>query len=410
MMTHEVYNADNIDFLDHWGNSDNGKESIDLCYIDPPYNTGNSAKTFVYHDCFKKTGTQTRHQVWLDFMRPRLEKTLPLLKRTGVVAVSIDDSEVHHLRILMDEIFGENNFIAQIVVDGGNVKNNARFVSTTHEYLLVYAKSQIALTKSGAKWRQQREGLAVLRKQEKVLRKKHGEDYPALTADLKLWVKTAPLSKRLKVFYNADANGLYTYADLSAPGNGGRYDVLHPESWNTVQVPSRGWGLSEDKMQKLIMDGLVIFGEGPDGHLKQPMKKLYLKDSKDQVIRSILAYPARSSTHLLEHILGKRNAFNNPKNLDMMKFIVDSMCPPDGTVLDYFAGSGSTGHAVLELNATENSNRTFVLCTNNENGIYDNVTKPRLDAVLSGKWMNGKTNKPKDEVIEYRVLKGKAKK
>lgn len=401
-MNHQLYNADNLEFLDSLNANKENLASIDLCYIDPPYNTGNTGKNFTYLDCFKKNSTQTKHQVWVDFMRPRLEKTLPLLKETGILAVSIDDSEVHYLRILLDEIFGEQNFIAQMVVDGGNVKNNARLISTTHEYLLVYTKNLSLLNKEKVSWRKEREGIKVLRRKEKTLRKALKNDYEAITRELKNWVKTAPLTARMKVFYNADSKGLYTYADLSAPGNGGQYEILHPETNQPVTIPSRGWGMKEDKLRQLIADEMVIFGDGPHGHEKQPMRKLYLADKQDQVIRSIIGFPSRTSTHLLEKILGERGLFNNPKNLDLMKFIVDTMSPKDAVVLDYFAGSGSTGHAVLELNEKDKeSERTFILCTNNENGIYENVTKPRIEAVITGQWLNWTYHKPKKDTVDY---------
>lgn len=401
-MTHKLYNEDNLVFLDWMNQQEDSEGSVDLCYIDPPYNTGNTGKSFAYDDCFKKNEHKTKHEVWLDFIRPRIEKTVPLLKDSGVLAVSIDDSEVHHLRILLDELMGEKNFIAQLIVDGGNVKNNARFISTTHEYVLVYAKNLAHLNKSGVKWRQEREGLKVVRRQERILRKEYGTDYTAMTEALKKWLKTAPVSARLKVFYNVDARGLYTYADLSAPNSGAKYEVLHPETQKPVTLPSRGWALKEEKMKELIENDLVIFGTGPNGHEKQPLKKLYLENKKDQVVRSILSYPSRTSTHLLEKILGERGVFNNPKNLDLMKFLIDTMTPKDGVVLDYFAGSGSTGHAVLELNDKDKtSQRKFILCTNNENGIYENVTKQRIEAVVSGAWLNWTYHRPKKAEVEY---------
>lgn len=397
-MKHQLYKGENLAFLKAYNTEENLK-SIDFVYIDPPYNTGNTVAStnghFTYGDSFKKDGTMSNHQVWSKFLEERLLETLPLMKDTGVIAVSIDDREIHYLRFLLDGVFGEKNFIAQIVVDGGTQKNNAKFISTSHEYLVVYAKNLKSLSPSGIKWRQKRDGMDILRKEESRLRKIHGTDYTAISKELKLWYKTAPLSARLKVFTSVDAKGLYTYADLSAPGSSKNvYDVLHPISQLPTKVPSRGWGLSEKKMEALIADDMIIFGEGVDGHLKQPLKKLYLSDSKDQVIRSIMEFSSRQSTHLLEKMLDTRKGFNNPKNLDFIKHIIDAMCPDDGTVMDYFAGSGTTGHAVIDLN-DEGANRTFVLCTNNENGIFDKVTQPRLEIAISGKWLNGKNKKPK---------------
>lgn len=392
--THELYCMDNLTFLDSFNQKYEG--TVDFCYIDPPYNTGNTDKNgFTYNDFFYKEGDKDKHVGWFRFLTPRLEPAKKLLKETGVIAVSIDDSEVHRLRIEMDRIFGENNFIAQIVIDGGAMKNNARLVSVTHEYLLVYAKNLNKINSSKIKWRTKRDGIEKLREQEAILRKKHKKDYTKITEELKKWMKTSGLSKRLKVFYNADAKGLYTHADLSAPNSNKRFDYPHPITGKPVQVPSRGWGYTYEKLADLEAEGLIEFF---DSHTQQPLKKHYLTDDKDQVVKSVISeFPARTSTHLLEKMLGKRSSFNNPKNLDFITFLVDMMCPTDGVVMDYFAGSGTTGHAVIDLNMSENATRKFIMCTNNENNIYVDVTKPRILAALTGIWGNGSKHKPSED-------------
>jgi adenine-specific DNA-methyltransferase len=384
-ITHQLYCMDNVEFLDLV--TDEKNNTIDFCYLDPPYNTGGSFKSgFTYHDSFKNKGDKSKHVGWLAFMRPRLEGLVPLLKETGVVAISIDDSEVHHLRMLCDEVFGESNFVAQVVVDNGAMKNNAKLISTTHEYLLIYAKNLSVLLKTGMLWRTERTGMKVLRAKERKLRKAHKNDFVTMSAELKLWMKTAPLSKRLKVFYNIDENGLFTSADLSAPNSTKFYDYPHPVTKKPVKTPSRGWGMTYEKLEAMEKANEVLFF---DDETKQPMKKLYLQDGKDQVIRSILNFPSRTSTHLLEKMLGRRSGFSNPKNLSFITHLVDTICPEDGVVLDYFAGSGTTGHAVIDLNTSKNATRTAILCTNNENNIYDEVTEPRLKAAITGKWGNG---------------------
>jgi adenine-specific DNA-methyltransferase len=391
---HTLIESENLVFLDDVLRDDSFdlKQAVDLCYIDPPYNTGNTeAQNFTYNDAFGGSDN------WLQFMRARLAPLKEILKPTGVVVISIDDSEVHHLRVLCDEIFGARNFMAQLVIDGGNPKNNAKFFSITHEYMLVYAKNLSELNRSGIKWRKEREGIDLLLGEYENLKKAHKSNYAKITSDLKKWVKTAPLSKRLKVFYNADKNGLYTYADLSTPGNGARYDVLHPVTGKPSQVPSRGWGLSEEKMAQLIADDMILFGAD---ETFQPLKKLYLQNRKDQVQKGILEYPSRSSTHLLEKLLGRRSSFNNPKNLQMMMDIIDLILPSKGVVLDYFAGSGTTGHAVVELNARDGGSRRFVMVTNNENEIFDTVTLPRVQQVLE-------TIKTTDGLKVYRSVKFK---
>ncbi len=348
------------------------KNKVDLCYIDPPYNTGNTLKTgFTYNDA-------QEHEAWLVFMSERLKAIKNFLKPTGIVAISIDDSEVHYLKVLCDEIYGKNNFIAQLTIDGGANKNNSKFFSVTHEYVLIYAQNINSLNKAKIKWRTHREGSQLLLDEyEKV--KAQTNDLEKITNHLKQWVKTQPLSPRLKKFYNADENGLYTYADLSVPGNRYNYVVYHPITHKPVAEPSRGWGLNEEKFKQLDSENQIIWGKD---ETKQPLKKKYLTTNKDQVMKSVLSYPSRSSTHLLEKLLDKRQAFNNPKNLQLMKDLIDYMVPPDGTVLDIFAGTGTTGHAVLELN-NENpaNNRNFVLITRDENNIFKNVTEPRLKKV-----------------------------
>jgi adenine-specific DNA-methyltransferase len=388
-VTHDLFCVDNEKFLDYAAKP--YASSIDFCYIDPPYNTGNSFRTgFTYHDAFHKKGDGNRHKSWLVFMKPRLKKTLPLLKKTGVIAISIDDSEIHRLRVLCDEVFGEKNFVAQIVVDGGAMKNNAKLLSVTHEYLLVYAKNLPALLASGRKWRVKRDGIDILRAKEKELRKKHKTDYTTLSLELKKWMKTSPLSKRLKVFYNADAGGLYTSADLSTPNSKRFYSYPHPITGKPVKTPSRGWGMDYGQLKAMAEAGEILFFEDEK---RQPMKKLYLSDTNDQVVRSIMSFPSRTSTHLLEKMLGRRSSFSNPKNLDYISHLVDLICPKDGVVLDYFAGSGTTGHAVENLNASTGATRKFILCTNNENKIYDDVTKPRLIAAVTGFWGDGSKHK-----------------
>lgn len=387
---HVLVRGDNLHAL--WALHGEIAGEVDFCYIDPPYNTGNSEATgFAYKDSFRNKEDRDRHSTWLTFMYERLILTHELLSRRGVIAISIDDREIHYLRMLCDEIFGETNCIAQIIVDGGNPKNNARFISTTHEYLLVYAKDMAHLGKTKTRWRKKRDGIDLLLAQYQALKQKHGADHDAITADLKKWMRTAPLSKRLKVFFNSEPRGLYTYADLSAPGNGARYEVLHPVTGKPCAIPSRGWGLTPEKLQALRDDDLVLFGKD---ETFQPMRKLFLKEENDQVERSIIAYPSRTPTHLIEKMLGRRNAFNNPKNLDFISDIIRLMCPENGLVLDYFAGSGTTGHAVLMLNAeSPSSRRRFVLATNNENNIYTEVCYPRLRAAITGEWLNGTKHK-----------------
>lgn len=398
---HLLFVGENLKVLENLEDPLNTK--VDCIYIDPPYNTGNTKNTgFAYDDNFKNLTSNDKHEPWLHMMEERLIIARELLKPTGVIMISIDDNEAHYLRVLCDTIFGEQNFIAQLIWDGGTVKNNAKYISTTHEYILIYAKNLKALDKSKVSWREPREGVTKLVNKYETLLKAHPGDYEKISKILKEWVKTQNFPKRLKVFTSVDERGLYTYADLSAPNSGARYDVLHPITGRPCQVPSRGWGCTQEKMQQLIVENRVIFGEDETA---QPLKKLYLQDKMDQVKRSILNYPARSSTHLLEKMLGRRNSFNNPKNLEM---IIDLLRPvvthKNSVVLDFFAGSGTTGHAVLALNNEDDGNRQFILVTNNENNLCMEVTIPRLTAAITGQWANGNSKPPLGGYLEIYEL------
>jgi adenine-specific DNA-methyltransferase len=393
-LKHHLYCSDNLDLLK---SDEIPDSSVDLVYIDPPYNTGNTLKTgFKYNDAFIKSPS---HSVWLNFMAERLILIKEKLKEAGILAVSIDDSEMPYLKVLLDSIMGETNFIANIVVDGGTLKNNARFISTTHEYLLVYAKNLNKLKQTKISWRSKREGVEDIETQISMLKSKHDFNYIKINEEYKSWLKLSNLSKRLKAFKYVDENGVYTHSDLSSPGSKHSYDFKHPLTGKNVKKPSRGWGLTFEKLSELAQSGEVEFFKN---ETYQPLRKLYLKNEYDQVIPSIWSYPARSSTHLLQQILGERDSFNNPKNLDFISKIIETMSPKDGVVLDVFAGSGTTGHAVLDLNSTTGSSRKFILCTSNENNIFLDVLKPRIIAAASGEWASVKRHDPYDCVIvEY---------
>lgn len=370
LVEHVAVKSDVLPFLE--ANMKRLESAVDFIYLDPPHYFG-----------AVKASRKNQHDGWVKEMGKRLSAAKPTLKNTGVIAVSIDDMEQARLRMLMDAIFGEDNFIGMITIDTGNVTNNARLLSSSHEYLLLYAQNLPILMKSGAKWRKKREGLDVLRKQEKRLRLKHGDNFEAMSEELKEWFKSQNLPQRLRQFYLADARGLYTYSDLSAPKNGLNYEVINPNTGKAVAIPTRGWAVSEKTFQSLINADNIIWG-GADTH--QPLKKLYLKDAPDQVIRSVFSIPSRSPERLLQKILGKDVVFQEPKDLAFMKHVIEVMTPKNAVILDFFGGSGTTGHAVLDLNYEDvESTRKFILCTNEG---FKAVMKPRLEAVISGKWVD----------------------
>lgn len=389
LIQHWAVKSENLAFLREQGQSLLNR--VDFIYLDPPNNEA----------AFRSGAGDFRleeHARWVDFMQLRIEAAHPLLKPTGVIAVSIRDADMPRLRLLMDGVFGEANFIGMITIDTGNVTNNARLLSASHEYLLLYAKSMQSLLKSGVKWRTTREGLSSVRLQEKKLRAQHGTDYETMTSVLKDWLKGQNLPPRLKKFNSVDARGLYAYSDLSAPKNGLHYAVINPHTGGEVAIPSRGWGVSEETFLELAATDNIIWG-ATDKH--QPLKKLYLKDTPDQVVRTVMNLPSRSPQRLLKRILGEAVSFSEAKDLDFMKYLIDVFTPDDALVLDFFAGSGTTGHAILELNY-ENpsvSKRQFILVNNDEGGVFSKVLLPRLQAVISGKWAEKQKRPRKAELL-----------
>jgi adenine-specific DNA-methyltransferase len=391
LLEHVIVKSDNLVFMTE--NSTALAETVDCIYIDPPLVSSRAKAS-------DKAVRKRQHERWVDFMRPRLAAARPTLKQTGFIAASVQDREQPRLRLLMDEVFGEENFIGMVTIDTGNVTNNARLLSAGHEYLLLYARHLPSLMKSGVRWRKKREGLDALRKQEKKLRTELGEDFDEISSRLKEWLRTQNnLTTRLKQFYRVDADGVFTFSDLSAPKNGLFYEVVNPLTGSVVSTPGRGWGLSEETFHELIEHDQIIWGTTDD---HQPLRKLYLKDTPDQVIRSVLNVPSRAPEKLLRRILGADMTFDEAKDLDFMKHILEVMTPDDALIFDFFAGSGTTGHAVLDINYENvGSQRRFLLCSNDEGFVFSHVLKPRIQAVISGKWAD-RQHRPRRALLKTR--------
>ena len=202
----------------------------------------------------------------------------------GVILISIDDNEVHHLRAAMDEIFGEENFIAQLVWEKGR-KNDAKLFSTGHEYMLVYARSLARLRELKTVWRETRPGALELWDKYVQLRKQHGEAYEVMEHDLHEWFRELPKehpSKGLSRFKHIDKFGPWRDRDISWPGGGGpRYDVVYPGEEKPCKVPERGWIYPTlQKMNQMIDLGLVAFRED---HTEPPIRKAHLRPVPEEL-------------------------------------------------------------------------------------------------------------------------------
>lgn len=358
------------------------KGKIDVIYIDPPYNTGN--KDFIYDDSYVEKDDTFKHSKWISFMQKRLLYARKFLSDKGVIFISIDDNEQSQVKLLCDEIFGTENFIANLIWAAGR-KNDSKYISVSHEYILCYAKSLDYLKSSKIIWRERKQGIDDIYKEYGRLKKQYGKDYKIMSEKLKDWYKSLPSNHpaRNHSHYNCiDENGIYFPSDISWPGGGGpKYEVLHPITNKPVRVPNRGWVYpTKERMDEVIAQNLVHFGKD---EASVPCKKTYLANNESSTPYSVLYKDGRAATKRLRVLMGK-SIFQNPKDEEIIKRIISISSTESSTILDFFAGSGTTGQSVLELNAEDGGNRKFILCTNNENNICEEVTYQRLKTVITG--------------------------
>jgi adenine-specific DNA-methyltransferase len=351
------------------------KGRIDVIYIDPPYNTGN--KDFVYNDKMIGNNDGYRHSKWLSFMSTRLKVANNLLSPEGVIFISIDEHEFAQLKLLCDSIFDEENFIENFIWVKNSTKNLSKTTSTNHEYIIAYAKN-IEVIKTLERFRRKKDGYyEALEIVEKA--KERGDTYQQAQKELRAFYKDNPYLKGISMYNNVDKNwNIFRISDSSAPkatGVGKTYDVYHPITKKVCKHPSRGWAYNEETMQEHIKNGLIYFGENES---IVPQFKRLLKTVKTEVRKSIINDFADGKKEL-QKIFGKA-PFDNAKPTTLIKDILSTF-PKDIKILDFFAGSGTTGHAVIELNKEDGGSRTYIMCTNNENNICEEVTYKRMKKI-----------------------------
>lgn len=379
---HILIEGDNLEALTTLAYTHEGK--IDVIYIDPPYNTGN--KDFVYNDSFVDKEDSYRHSKWLSFMSRRLKIAKRLLSERGVIFISIDDNEQSELKMLCDstELFGEENFIATLVWAAGR-KNDSKYISVSHEYILCYVRSLEYLKQNGIIWKEKKQGIGDIYKAAIAIKKQFGNDYKKMSAALKEWYKTLPANHpaRNHSHYNCiDERGVYFPSDISWPGGGGpRYTIIHPITHKPVKTPNRGWVYpTKERMEEMIAQGLVHFG---DDENSVPCKKTYLSDNEYSTPYSVFYKDGRAATKRLRSLMGYV-AFQNPKDEEILQNLFQFSSTKLSIILDFFAGSGTTLHATMQLNAEDGGHRQCILVTNNENGICENVTYVRNKKVIEG--------------------------
>ena len=367
--TNILIEGDNYHALSVLNYTHQGK--IDVIYIDPPYNTGN--KSWKYNNQYVEKDDVYKHSKWLSFMSKRLRLAKNLLKDEGIIMIAIDDYECHTLRLLVDEIYGEDNRLGTIVVvhnPGG--RSDDKFIATSHEYLLVYGKNK-ELSKINF-LPLSPEQIEEYKYQDEVSRFK-----------LQSFMRTGSNSRpedRPKLYYPI----YYSPKDKKLS--------LRKENKNFVKVLP----ISSDGQKRVWRWGSETFDKNKDtefvvntnkGKITIQVKKRFQGNGDDGSKPKTFWQDPRynASTHgtiLLQNILRKEKPFNYPKSLYSVLDALVISTNKNSIVLDFFAGSGTTGHAVLELNKKDNGKRQFILCTNNENNICTDVCYPRMKNVIYG--------------------------
>ena len=363
------FTGDNLEVLRHLRN--NYPNKIDVIYIDPPYNTGKD--DFVYPDKFEYSDKQLEeffgmsdedvskldalkgsksHSAWLTFMYPRLWLAKQLLADNGVIFISVDDNEQANLKNIMDGLYGKQNFIANMIIDA-TPKNDPLMIATSHEYVLVYVKNVNEAKEN--KWGHINEWALKLKKVVKGLPKEEAEK------KLKRYFKENKLKRdNISNYKYVDEKGIYRVGPLDDPqGKGPKDSRKNLKTGNLLKVPSRGWRTNVDTWNKWVNEGLIEF---PEDDTKLAAKKTYLTAEKLEVGRSVLKFQTRKTVNYLKKIFNTNTKiFNNPKPIDLIKYLISLNCNNEITILDFFAGSATTADAVMQLNAEDGGNRKFIM-------------------------------------------------
>jgi adenine-specific DNA-methyltransferase len=393
---HVLIEGDNLTALTMLHATHKGK--VNVIYIDPPYNTGN--KDFVYNDRFVDPEDSYQHSKWLSFMRPRLVLARELLTSDGVIFVSIDDHEQAYLRVLMDEVFGErnkvNDFIWMNNLKGRQLSNGG--AATTYEHILCYAKKPGTKKFSlNASYASNLMPLVYSKQKYRILKDEEGEyalKNELFNTNSKFNEQSSP-SMVFNIHYNGhDVKFSSIDSDIVYDG----YTTIHPHVNSDGEHRYHAWRWSKKKIVKDLKD--LIFIKDGDKYKIYTKVRSFNETSMKDVISNI-------STGNIDSILGKHK-FQNPKPVSLIKLLIDVSTSQSSLVLDFFAGSGTTGQAVAELNKEDGGHRKCILVTNNfeqdgaENGIARSVTAVRLRRVLTGEdWADGEKHDPLPGNLRY---------
>jgi adenine-specific DNA-methyltransferase len=377
---HILIEGDNLHALTALSFTHEGK--VDVMYFDPPYNTGN--KDFKYNDHFVDKEDSYRHSKWLSFMNKRLRLAKRLLKDTGVLFISIDDNELAQLKLLCEEnsLFGEENFISDVaVINNFKGRSDDKYIATAHEHLLIFKKKsfttlgvpvpdeyvdEYTLQDDRGRYR-----LQGLRKRGSGSKR---EDRPNMY---------------YPIFYNKDSNKISLTRELKT-------DI---EILPKLSDGSDGrWRWGKDTVAERLDELVVTFVRKRNEYDLSQKDYLHeehgeLKRIKPKSFWMGSEFSSDAGTKALKEIIHDVN-FNNPKSVDLIKYCLEQSAKKEAVILDIFAGSGTTLHAVMEINSEDDGNRQCILVTNDENNIAEEVCYERNKRVIKG------YKKPNGEKIE----------
>ncbi len=348
---------------------------VQCVYIDPPYNTNGDG--FVYRDSYQ-------HSSWLSMLKNRLSIARELLSGDGVFFSSINDIEQPLLRLLLDERFGTANRIANMVWKGATDNNPTR-IATEHEYLIWYAKD---ISSTAPVWKSPVNDAKDLMLEEWERLRASCRGLAEVQARFRKFVRdNREALSPLTHYDRVDEDGPYTGGRrVHNPGKEGyRYDVIHPRTGKPCVQPARGYRFPQETMLKLLENDKIIFGADETQIIQI---KEYLHDY-DGGLKGLVELDSRVGANALESLFGSREVFKNPKPTELLSNLLSFVTGTNRHVLDFLAGSGTTGHAVIDLNRGDGGHRRYLLVEVGHH--FDTVLIPRMKKIVySPDWKGGK--------------------
>lgn len=358
---------------------DKYRETVRGMYYDPPYNT--KSNEFIYKDSF-------RHSSWMSMMENRLALSSNLLNKDGAIMVSCDENENTNLKTVLNDVFSEENFLTDIIWQGGG-KNDQKYFSISHEYIQLFLKNKLFMDSTDIRWLERKENIDLIYATFEKIKKQYPNDMKMQEKALKDWYKSLPdgePAKRQKHFNRVEARGIFFPDNISKPENGYYYDVIHPVTGKPCKKPKGGWRFVEETMKQQLADDRVFFGKD---ETTVPCRKSFLKETEYESPSTVIYLDNRVSTTLIKNLFNNKKVFNNPKYYLLIGRLLRLIGDTESMFMDAFAGSGTTGHAVIYLNREDKGNRKYILCEMAE--YFNSVTKPRIEKVIySEDWKDGK--------------------